>query len=65
MLLGIPEQDQEAIRVRLDVGLHLNDDGAARLPGDQLSRSAAFAGLPKLPLGPLGSNAEGTGRSQG
>ena len=37
MLLGIPEQDQEAIRVRLDEGMHLNDDGAAPQPNDMLA----------------------------
>ena len=37
MLLGIPEQDQEAIRVRLDEGLHLSDDGEVPTPNDMLA----------------------------
>src|SRR3954470_13146841 len=31
-LLGIPEQDQEAVRDRLDEGLHLSDGEAAAMP---------------------------------
>jgi len=34
MLLGIPEQDQEAIRVKLDEGLHI-DDGPAEAAAQQ------------------------------
>ena len=34
MLLGIPEQDQEAIRDRLDAGLALGEDGMPQSADD-------------------------------
>jgi cytochrome P450 len=46
MLLGIPEQDQEAIRDRIDEGLRLNEGGMPDLDakfGEGLSPSDAFA----------------------
>jgi len=40
MLLGIPEEDQEALRDQMDEGMHLNDDGT--IPTAEDTYSVAF-----------------------
>jgi len=40
MLLGIPEEDQEALRDQMDEGMHLSDDGA--IPTAEDTYSVAF-----------------------
>jgi cytochrome P450 len=43
MLLGIPEQDQEAIRDRLDEGMRLEEGGEAPTTADALAAAEMFA----------------------